>query len=65
MQEFYGVTGYQYTTWFGKEGIAVWNLTNHTEGKFRYAFIKRIFKTEHILSLQVKYRQFVPSLNAG
>ena len=65
MQEFNGVTGYQYTTWFDDEGIVVWNLTNHAEGKFRYAFISRIFETEHILALQVKSRQFVPIFKSG
>lgn len=65
IQEFNGVSGYQYTTWFDEEGIVVWNLTNHGEGKFRYAFMKRIFETEHILALQVKNRQFVPIFKSG
>ena len=65
MQEFNGVSGYQYTTWFDEDGIVVWNLTNHGEGRFRYAFLQRIFETEHILAVQVKNRQFVPIFKNG
>lgn len=65
MQEFNGVSGYQYTTWFDEDGIVVLNLTNHGEGMFRYAYLKRIFETEHILAVQVKNRQFVPIFKSG
>ena len=61
MQDFNGVMGYQYTSWFDEEGLAVINQTNHGEGKFKYAFLKRAFETEHILALQTKRNQFVPS----
>lgn len=57
MQDFNGVMGYQYTSWFDEEGLAVINQTNHGEGKFKYAFLKRAFETEHILALQTKRNQ--------
>lgn len=60
MQDFNGVMGYQYTSWFDEEGLAVINQTNHGEGKSKYAFLKRVFETEHILALQTKRNQFVP-----
>lgn len=65
MQEFNGVLGYQFTSWFDEDGIAVFNLTNHGEGKFRYAFLKRVFETEHILAVQTKKKQFVPIFKEG
>ena len=50
MQDFNGVMGYQYTSWFDEEGLAVINQTNHGEGKFKYPFLKRAFETEHIFA---------------
>ena len=65
MQEFNGVTEYQYTTWFDEEGVVVLNLTSHAEGKLRYTSLKRIFETDHIFVLQTKNKQFVPIFKSG
>ena len=65
MQEFNGVTEYQYTTWFDEEGVVVLNLTSHAEGKLKYTSLKRIFETDHIFVLQTKNKQFVPIFKSG
>ena len=63
MQEFNGVTEYQYTTWFDEEGVVVLNLTSHAEGKLKYTSLKRIFETDHIFVLQTKLTVFLKTKN--
>ena len=65
MQELNGVSAYQYTTWFDEEGMAIWNRTNHGEGKIKYTFLKRIYETEHIFAVQTKNGQFIPVFKSG
>lgn len=59
MQEVSGVSAYQYMTWFDEEGMALFNLTNHAEGKILYRNLRRVIETENVLSVQTKGR-FVP-----